>query len=64
MDELNKNTYDNQIVTQVQPAQKFWIAEEHHQNFYMQNASKPYCQIIIDPKIKKLREGFEGWLKI
>lgn len=51
------------IVTQLRPLEKFWIADDYHQNFYAQNQSKPYCQIVIDTKIAKLRKTRAHLLK-
>lgn len=48
------------FVTQIIPFNKFYKAEEYHQNFYDKNKSYPYCQIIIDPKIKKLLKQFKN----
>lgn len=48
------------FVTQILPFDKFYKAEEYHQNFYDRNKSYPYCQIIINPKIKKLLEEFKN----
>jgi len=50
--------YSHRIVTQVLPLKKFYTAEEYHQNYYENNKSQSYCQIIISPKLKKLREKF------
>lgn len=51
------------FVTEILPFDKFYKAEEYHQNFYDKNKSYPYCQIIIDPKIKKLIEEFKNDVK-
>ncbi|MFN7160055.1 MAG: bifunctional methionine sulfoxide reductase B/A protein [Candidatus Gracilibacteria bacterium] len=51
------------IVTKVLPLEKFWKAEEYHQEYFKNNASQPYCKIVIDPKVKKLREKWKDWLK-
>lgn len=51
------------IVTQVRPVETFWIAEDYHQNFYDNNPNKPYCQIIINPKLEKLRKNYKNLLK-
>src|SRR3989344_8373779 len=51
------------FVTQILPFGKFYKAEEYHQNFYYRNKSYPYCQIIINPKIKKLLEEFKNDVK-
>lgn len=48
--------YDKCIVTEVRPLEKFWIAEWYHQDYYNQHENKPYCQLVINPKIAKLRK--------
>lgn len=55
--------YDKPIVTELRPAEKFRIAEGYHQNYYNQHGTKPYCQIVINPKVAKLREKFSHLLK-
>ncbi len=51
------------IVTQIVPFQKFWPAEDDMQDFYNNNRGVGYCQVIIDPKIQKLRQKFAAKLK-
>ncbi|OGH02946.1 MAG: peptide-methionine (S)-S-oxide reductase [Candidatus Levybacteria bacterium RIFCSPHIGHO2_01_FULL_37_17] len=46
------------IVTEIKPFEKFYKAEEYHQNYYDNNQNYPYCSFIIAPKIKKLLEKF------
>ena len=58
-----KEIFENKIVTEITAAKDFYIAEEEHQNFYNQHRQQPYCQYIIDPKIKKLTEVFSDKLK-
>lgn len=58
-----KGIYENPIVTEVTPAKEFYKAEEEHQDFYNQHRQQPYCQFIIDPKIKKLTNLFSEKLK-
>jgi len=55
--------WDNPIVTQIKPLEKFWPAEDEHQNFYKNNSKNPYCQIIINPKLAKFRDKFQQYLK-
>lgn len=50
--------FPNPIVTEVTKYTNFYTAENYHQNFYNSNPTYPYCQIIIDPKIKKLLSQF------
>ena len=51
------------IVTQLVPFTKFWPADDYNQNFYNNNPNVGYCQIIIDPKLQKLRREFAAKLK-
>ncbi|MDE0041565.1 MAG: peptide-methionine (S)-S-oxide reductase MsrA [Candidatus Poribacteria bacterium] len=55
--------WSNPIVTEIVPAAKFYVAEEYHQDYYALNPYQPYCQIVIDPKLKKFRKEFGSKLK-
>jgi len=46
------------VVTQVLPIGTFYPAEDYHKNYYQNNTSAPYCQIVIEPKIEKVRKRF------
>ena len=56
-------TLTDPIVTEIAPATVFYPAEEIHDNYYNNNREQGYCQIIIDPKIKKLMTGFKELVK-
>ena len=58
-----KEIFQNKIVTEIGAVKDFYIAEKEHQDFYNQHRQQPYCQFIIDPKIKKLTEVFADKLK-
>ena len=51
------------IVTEVAPFDVFYSAEEHHQEYYRRNLGQPYCQVIIAPKVAKLRKEHLAALK-
>lgn len=55
--------YDSPIVTTLEPLTKFYKAEEYHQNYYANNKSQPYCQMVIQPKIEKFEKLFKDRLK-
>lgn len=55
--------YSKPIVTTVEDAHHFYTAEEYHQNFYNTNRMQPYCLLVVDPKLNKLREQFKDKLK-
>ena len=62
--ELNvEGIWDAPIVTEVAPAGEFYVAEDYHQEYYTQNASQPYCQMVVAPKVAKFRRKFLGKLK-
>jgi peptide-methionine (S)-S-oxide reductase len=52
--------WENPIVTEITPFTRFYPAEDYHQNFYRDNPAQPYCRVMIDPKIRKLRKDFEA----
>lgn len=55
--------YDNAIVTTLEPLTKFYKAEDYHQNYYVNNKSQPYCQMVIQPKMEKFEKLFKTRLK-
>lgn len=55
--------FDDSIVTSIEPFKNFYVAEEYHQDFYKKNPNQPYCQFRINPKIKKLENEFQEYLK-
>jgi len=63
IEKLNAETFDNQIVTQLNPASEFYAADDEHQNFYNQNTGYRYCQLVIDPKLAVLKEKYSPYLK-
>jgi peptide-methionine (S)-S-oxide reductase len=48
----------SRVVTQILPLEKFFPAESYHQNYFKSNTSAPYCQLIIEPKIEKVKKRF------
>ncbi len=61
---LAADLYDDPVVTQIVPFEKFWAADETMQDFYNNNPNVGYCQVIIDPKIQKLRQKFASKIKV
>ena len=47
--------YSNPIVTEITPLTIFYIAENYHQDYYSINQNAPYCQLVIRPKLEKLK---------
>jgi peptide-methionine (S)-S-oxide reductase len=55
--------YPSPIVTQVVPAEKFYIAEAYHQEYFANNPTAGYCQFVVAPKVAKFRKVFYNRLK-
>ena len=55
--------YGSPIVTTLEPLAKFYKAEDYHQNYYANNKSQPYCQMVIQPKMEKFEKLFKTRLK-
>jgi peptide-methionine (S)-S-oxide reductase len=50
----NSNVFLNPVVTEITKLDKFWPAEDYHNNYYNNNMDQPYCRVIIKPKLDKL----------
>ena len=62
--ELDKSgTWKDPVVTEISPFKNFYRAEGYHQDYYKQNADKPYSAFVIKPKLKKLKMVFKDKLK-
>ncbi|RNL80693.1 peptide-methionine (S)-S-oxide reductase [Sinomicrobium pectinilyticum] len=55
--------YDSPVVTEVTEAGPFYVAEADHQDYYERNTSQPYCQVIITPKLRKLKHLYKDKLE-
>lgn len=55
--------WPNPIVTQIEPLDKFYPAEDYHQNYFNNHPEQGYCQAVINPKLQKLRQKFTDRLK-
>jgi len=53
-----QKVFDAPIVTQLQPAETFYPAENYHQEYFQRNSSQPYCQFVVAPKLAKFRRKF------
>lgn len=64
VEELDKSkNWRNPIVTQVELLTDFFPAEEYHQNYFEKNPWAGYCQVVINPKVKKFKEKFAAQMK-
>jgi len=51
------------LVTEVQPLEVFYPAEDYHQRYFEKHANQSYCSIVIAPKVSKLRNEYRERLK-
>ena len=57
VDELERQeVFDDSIVTEIEPLEAFYEAEQYHQDYFEKNPNQSYCQMTIPPKLDKLRE--------
>lgn len=64
--ELNKSgAFDSPVVTEITAFDKFYPAEDYHQQYFENNeTTNPYCRIVIRPKLDKFRKVFKEKLKV
>ena len=67
VDYINKLTaeraFDKKIVTEVKPLEKFYYAEEYHQDYEINNPNDPYIMNISKPRFKKFKAKSSDLLK-
>ncbi|MBI3840620.1 MAG: peptide-methionine (S)-S-oxide reductase MsrA [Thaumarchaeota archaeon] len=59
----DEKVFRDPIVTEVSALKAFYPAEDYHREYYRRNSSKPYCQVVIAPKLAKFRAHFQTKLK-
>ena len=52
--------YDDEVVTELEPLETFYRAEEKHQDYFAKNPDDAYCTFHAKPKMEKVREKFEA----
>ena len=61
---LNESgAWSNPIVTTLEPLVKFYPAENYHDDYFNNNGSNPYCQMVVRPKVEKFEKVFKNKLK-
>ena len=59
----NNGTYNDPIVTELEPIEVFYPAENYHQDYYQKHPDHPYIQAIAKPKVIKFKKQFKDKLK-
>ena len=55
--------FSRPIVTEVRPAETFYVAEGYHQEYFRNNPQQPYCAFVVSPKVRKFREKFAAKMR-
>ena len=55
--------YDKHIVTEVLPLAHYWPAEDYHQNYFVNHPEQGSCTFVVAPKVRKLGQYFQDWVK-
>jgi peptide-methionine (S)-S-oxide reductase len=64
IDDLTRTKhFDSKIVTEINPLKVFYPAEDYHKNYFNAHKNKPYCQMVIQPKVNKIKMNFQDQLK-
>ncbi len=57
--EINNSSKEGSpIVTEVKPLVKFYEAENYHKDYFANNKNNPYCELVINPKLEKVKQKF------
>lgn len=59
-----EGVYKNPIVTEIVKFDKFYEAEDYHQNYFALNPNQPYCKVVVKKKVEHFLEKFDKMSKI
>jgi peptide-methionine (S)-S-oxide reductase len=59
----SEKVFNNPIVTEVAAEERFYIAENYHQNYFINHRSQGYCMAVIEPKLAKFASLFKDKIK-
>ena len=60
---INKELFNNKIITEIKKFDTFYLAEDYHQNYYKENNSESYCRFVISPKLTKAKNKLNKYYK-
>lgn len=61
--DINASSEQGQpVVTEVKKLEEFYLAEDYHKEYFERNSNQPYCQVVINPKLDKVKERFKNLL--
>jgi peptide-methionine (S)-S-oxide reductase len=63
LDLEEQGVFEDQIVTEVEPLDKYFTAEDYHQEYFEYNSEQPYCAFVVAPKVEKFEDKFADYLE-
>ncbi len=57
-----QHDHKDPVVTEITPLKNFFPADPSHKDYYFKHRLSPYCILVIDPKIKKLKKEFKSYI--
>jgi len=63
INEINATSGGQTVVTEVEPLTDVYKAENYHKDYYTNHSNASYCQIVINPKLDKVKEKYANLLK-
>lgn len=55
--------YQLPVTTEIQPLERFYTAEPYHQNYFANHPQQAYCQLVVAPKVEKIKRYFSEQIK-
>ena len=59
----NSSKQGGKIATEVRALEKFYSSEKYHKDFYENHKGEGYCQVVINPKLEKVKKEFAELLE-
>ncbi|MCC7357503.1 peptide-methionine (S)-S-oxide reductase MsrA [Candidatus Uhrbacteria bacterium] len=60
---LNEDSNEKKVATEVISLKKFFEAEKYHHHYFKSHPNQAYCQLVINPKLEKIRHRFNELMK-
>jgi peptide-methionine (S)-S-oxide reductase len=62
--EINSSSGEgSKVVTEILPLDKFYEAENYHRDYFENHPGNPYCEVVINPKLEKVKKNYADLLK-
>jgi len=59
----SEKIFNSPIITEVTAEKPFYLAENYHQNYFINHRSQGYCMAVIEPKLAKFAAKFKDKIK-